>query len=142
MDFRNSRMVCAVFLSAATFCLSCDDAGDLKGGLAGTWKVTRTLVTEVEGLPNGYWDEQVWTFAVQGESATLSTEAGSVGGTFNGTWVFQTEYYDPRTGMPASIRIEIIGVDPLRGTLENTVYDPTGYRPPSTEAFELEGVRI
>lgn len=104
--------------------------------------MTRTLVTPVDGLPQGYTDQQVWTFTTSGETATLTTSAGSVGGKWAGaSWLFETDYNDPRTGMPAHLKIEIIGTAPLKGTLENTFYDPTGYRPPSTEAFTLEGVR-
>jgi len=116
---------------------------DLKQGLAGTWLVTRTLVTPVEGLPNGYYDQQEWTFTVSGEGSTLSTKDGSVGGSWNGgSWVFATSYTDPRFGVPAQLSIEIIGVDPLKGTLENKLLDPTGLRPPTLEGFTLEGTRL
>jgi hypothetical protein len=115
---------------------------EVQAGLAGTWRDTRTLVTAVEGLPNGYYDEQIWTFKTSGQNATLSTQDGSVNGAFNGTsWAFSAEYTDPRVGLPAKLSIEIIAVDPLKGTLENNVYDPTGFRPPSKEAFRLDGVR-
>lgn len=113
----------------------------LESGLAGTWVVTRTLVTEVQGLPNGYQDQQEWTFTTSGKSGKLTTAAGSVDGTYDGSWVFATEYTDPRVGLPATLRIEIIGVDPLKGTLENNLFDPTGARPPNKEAFRLDGVR-
>ncbi len=115
---------------------------EAQAGLAGTWRVTRTLVTAVEGLPNGHYDEPIWTFETSGQNATLSTQDGSVNGTFNGaSRVFAADYTDPRVGLPAKLSIEIIGVDPLKGTLENSLYDPTGFRPPSKEAFRLDGVR-
>lgn len=116
-------------------------SASLESGLAGTWVVTRTLVTEVQGLPNGYQDQQEWTFTTSGKTAKLTTAAGSVDGTYEGSWVFATEYTDPRVGLPATLRIEIIGVDPLKGTLENNLFDPTGARPPNKEAFRLDGVR-
>lgn len=117
-------------------------APNLQSGLAGTWLVTRTLVTAVEGMPNGYQDQQVWTFQTTGQKATLSTKDGAVDGSYNGaSWVFGAQYTDPRVGLPAHLAIEIIGVDPLKGTLENNLYDPTGFRPPSKEGFRLDGVR-
>jgi hypothetical protein len=128
--------VVALAAGASTSC-----SASLEGGLAGTWLVTRTLVTEVQGLPNGYQDQQEWTFTTSGKTGKLTSAAGSVDGTFDGTWVFATQYTDPRVGLPATLRIEIIGVDPLKGTLENNLFDPTGFRPPNKEAFQLEGVR-
>lgn len=118
------------------------NGGKLQSGLAGSWLVTRTLVTHVDGIPDGFQDQQLWSFSVSGSSATLSTTDGTVGGSWTGSsWLFETDYTDPRVGLPAHLKIEIIGVDPLGGTLENTLYDPTGYRPPTLEAFRLDGVR-
>jgi hypothetical protein len=107
-----------------------------------TWVVTRTLVTPVVGLPQGYRDQQLWRIAITGSSATLTTQDGSVNGTLVGSsWVFETNYTDPRVMLPAHLKIQLIGMSPLMGTLENTLFDPNGFRPPSTEAFRLDGVR-
>ena len=116
--------------------------GNIKDGLAGKWTVIRTVVTEVPGLKPGYYDTSTWTFVVNGNDAELKTDAGSIKGSFTGTsWVFSGQGTHPQTGQGISVKVEIIGVDPLKGTNEITFYDPYGYRPPSTEAFVIEGSR-
>jgi hypothetical protein len=44
-------------------------------------------------------------------------------------------------GSNRTLRIELIGVEPHKGTLDNTLYDPNGYVAPTLEAFTLYGVR-
>lgn len=119
------------------------ESGDLRGGLAGSWQVVRTLVTANPDFPNGYQDTQLWTFAVTGDAATLSTGAGSINGSFNGSiWVFSVQGYDPLTSLPLTVTVTIIGVDPLKGTNETLIHDPTGARPDTREAFTIEGTRV
>jgi hypothetical protein len=139
-DTRSLRAVVA----ALTVMLGGCGGGDLKNGLAGTWLVTRTLLTEVPGLPKGYYDQQQWSFTVAGDQATMGTAAGNMQGQWRGSsWYFDSgQYADPRTGQPAQTTFEAVGVDPLKGGLETKLFDPTGLRPPTSESFTVEGSRI
>ncbi len=141
----------AIILLVFSF-ISCQDdnpaAADLKTGIDGTWLVTRTLVTPSNDFPKGYKDQQVWTIKTNGETATLTTDAGTmngqwtVSGNFNFShWYFEYEGPDPRTGFQIKILIEIIGASPLKGTNETYVWDQYSGRYLLSDSFECEGVR-
>lgn len=131
---------------------SCKDSStnptDLKSGIAGTWIVTRTLVTYNPDFPNGYQDVQEWTFTVNENNATLTTSIGSMNGEWKSSqnfnynhWVFEAQGIDPRTGLTIKIIVEIIGVDKLKGTNETYWYESMNGRWILSDSFTIEGKR-
>lgn len=123
---------------------------NLKTDVVGTWLVTRTLVTPNHDFTNGYADQQTWTIAVSGETASLSTEAGTINGTWVQStatygyshWYFEWEGADPRTGYQIKIIVEIIDIDPFLATNETYYWDIYGSQFLLLESFGCEGVKI
>jgi len=107
---------------------------NLKADIVGTWVVTRTLVTPNQDFTNGYTDQQAWIIAVSGETATLTTNAGTINGAWVNTtptygyphWYFEWEGQDPRTGFHIKIIVEIIDIDPFLATNETYYWDIYG----------------
>lgn len=132
--------------------LSCGDnatSPDLKTDIAGKWLVTRTLVTPNPDFPNGYQDQQEWTIAVQGETAALTTVAGTINGAWTSSdnfsykhWVFTYEGPDPRTGTQIKLVVELISAGPLKGTNETYYWDPFASRFLLAESFSCIGQKI
>lgn len=126
------------FLAVSLLCLfflaSCSDdesSANLKDDIYGEWLVTRTLVTPSNDFPNGYQDQQNWTFTKTGDVPTLTTSAGSVQGVWKSSstwasphWVFEAEGTDPLTSMNIKVVVEIIGISPMKGTNETYYRDP------------------
>ncbi len=122
---------------------------DLKTGVVGTWLVTRTLVTPNQDFTNGYQDQQTWTIATSDETASLTTDAGTIYGTWaisanfpDPHWYFEYEGSDPRTGYQIKIIVEIIDIDPFLATNETYYWDIYGNQYLLLESFGCEGVRI
>ncbi len=141
-----------LFLILLTF--SCSDnstntPADLKNGAAGTWLVTRTLVTPSTDFPAGYQDQQQWTITVNGESALLTTKDGSINGTWRSSqsfpslhWVFEVTGTDPRFGTQIKIVVEVISTSPFKGTNETYYYDPYSGSYLISDGFSITGTRI
>jgi hypothetical protein len=132
--------------------VSCGDdnpaSPDLKTGIDGTWLVTRTLVTPSKDFPAGYKDQQTWTIKTNGETATLTTTAGTIDGKWTSSanftyshWYFEYEGPDPRTGMQIKIVIEIINAGPFKGTNESYFWDPYSSRFLLNDSFSCTGVK-
>lgn len=87
----NSTIIFTIIILAIFSCKknSTEPKLDQQTDAVGTWLVTRTLVTPNQDFTNGYADQQTWTIAVSGETATLSTSAGTI----NGTGVQSTTTY-------------------------------------------------
>jgi hypothetical protein len=132
--------------------VSCNDNGTNTPvdhfDLTGSWLVTRTLVTPSTDFPNGYQDQQTWTFTKNGDVCTLTTSAGSVTGEWKSSsvysqphWVFDISWYDPTYGIYSRVVVEIINNNPLKGT------DDTYYKDPSTgiwlllDSFSIAGIK-
>lgn len=115
---------------------------------AGTWTVTRTMVTQNPDFPNGYQDIQVWTIAVNGTNGTLTTPAGTISGSWKTSANFSTEHWvfeyigpDPRTGFQIKVLVEIIGASPLKGTNDTYTYDSWNNLWLLGDSFRIEGVK-
>lgn len=128
--------------------VSCTDESADKFDIVGSWLVTRTLISGSTDFPDGYQDQQVWTFTQNGDSVTLSTTAGSVAGVWQSSqtwgsphWVFDTSWEDSATGMSYRVLVEIIGIDPLKGTNESYVLSPYSGAWELLDAFQIEGER-
>lgn len=151
MKSSNRYLTVLLLVIISVFFLSCSNdptSPNLKSGLAGTWLVTRTIVTPTPDFPAGYQDIQTWTFTVNGDQATMSTTAGSMNGTWGKStdfnydhWIFEAIGPDPRTGFQIKIRVEIINVDKLKGTNETYNWDAYSSRYLIADAFSIEGVR-
>jgi hypothetical protein len=138
-----------ILLAPLVLFISCgDDANgpDLKTGIDGTWLVTRTLITPSTDFPNGYQDQQTWTIKTTGETATLTTQAGTINGTWAASdnfpdkhWYFVFEGQDPRTGFPIRITVEIIGASPLKGTNDTFNWDQYLQKYTLADSFKCEG---
>lgn len=123
---------------------------DLQADAVGTWLVTRTLVTPNQDFTNGYADQQTWTIAVSGETATLSTSAGTISGIWIQStatygyphWYFEWEGQDPRTGSYIKIIVEIFDIDPFLATNETYYWDIYSQQYFILDSFACEGVRI
>ncbi len=116
--------------------------------LSGTWLVTRTMVTSNPDFPNGYQDQQSWTFTKNGDGCTLTTSAGSVAGEWKSSsvysqahWVFDISWYDQTYQIYSRVVVEVINNSPFKGT------NDTYYKDPSTgiwlllDSFSLAGVK-
>lgn len=141
-----------LFLASILLFASCSKdnptSPSLKTGLAGTWIVTRTIVTPTVDFPNGYQDIQEWKFTVNGETAVITTSAGSMNGTWTKSkdfnydhWLFEATGTDPRFGTQIKVRVEIINVDKLKGTNETYYWDASLSSFVISDAFSIEGVR-
>jgi len=149
----SNRYLTALLLVISTFLfLSCSSdnptSANLKTDLAGTWLVTRTIVTPTADFPAGYQDQQTWKFTVNGDQATITTSAGSMNGTWGKSsdfnydhWIFEATGQDPRFGTQIKVRVEIINVDILKGTNETYTWDAYSSRYLISDAFSIEGVR-
>ena len=141
---------------AVIFLTSCSDnpsSPDLKTGIAGTWLVTRTLVTPSKDFPNGYKDQQTWEISTNGDAASLTVYAGGVNvGTISGQWTksqnfgydhwyFEYEGQDPRTGFQIKIIVEIINAGPLKATDETYVWDKYANMYTLSDSFSCEGAK-
>lgn len=145
----------ALILTIAAIAVLLNSCGDnatspnLQTEIAGKWLVTRTLVTPNPDFPNGYQDQQEWTIAVQGETATLTTVAGTINGVWASSsnfsykhWVFTYEGPDPRTGLQIKIIVEIIAAGPLKGTNETYYWDEFASRFILAESFQCNGSKL
>ncbi len=145
--------LCFLFIFLIYSCKK-DDPGpttpNLKTDIVGTWLVTRTLVTPNQDFPNGYADQQTWTIAVSGETATVTTDAGTINGMWVNTtdtygyphWYFEWEGPDPRTGYQIKIIVEIIDIDPFLATNETYSWDISSQRYLLLDSFGCEGAKI
>jgi len=122
---------------------------NLKTDVAGKWLITRTLVTPNQDFTNGYADQQTWTIAISGETASLTTDTGTISGTWASSttysyshWYFEWEGQDPRTGYQIKIIIEIIDIDPFLATNETYYWDIYGQRYLLLESFGCEGTKM
>lgn len=149
--FFNS-FLCLLFIFSVFSCKKNSTASNtpnLKTDVVGTWLVTRTLVTPNQDFTNGYADQQNWTIAVSGETASLTTDAGTINGTWASSvtysyphWYFEWEGQDPRTGYQIKIIVEIIDIDPFLATNETYYWDIYGQQYLLLESFGCEGVKI
>lgn len=147
------KSIFTLFLFSLITLISCSDesstpSGNLQSDIIGIWTVTRTLVSGSTDFPNGYQDQQAWKFTKSGDVVTLTTSVGSVNGVWKSTttyasahWVFDTSFTDPSTGMNYRILVEIIGVNPLKGTNESYIQDIYTGAWTLLDAFSIVGVR-
>jgi len=140
-----------IILFVSILFLSCSDSStnsNLKTDISGDWVVTRTLISGSSSFPQGYQDVQNWKFTTNGNSATLTTTAGSINGSWktssnfaNEHWVFEAQGNDPLTSLPIKIIVEIIAVNKLKGTNETYYYDSMNQMWLLLDAFSIEGVK-
>lgn len=141
-----------VYLSAVLMLfllMSCDNGSANKFAIVGSWLVTRTLISGSTDFPDGYQDQQVWTFAQNGDTVALSTTAGSVAGVWQPSqtwasphWVFDASGKDATTGMSFRVVVEIIGIEPFKGTNETYMLSPYTGAWEILDAFQVEGERM
>jgi hypothetical protein len=141
-----------LFIAVLLTFSSCSDnpaSANLKTDLAGSWNVTRTIVTPSADFPNGYQDQQLWSFTVNGNTATITTSAGTMNGVWDKStdfnydhWIFEATGTDPRFGTQIKVRIEIIAVDKLKGTNETYFWDPYSSGFMLSDAFSIVGDRM
>lgn len=138
----------------SVFVYSCKDNStntptDAKSGLTGTWLVTRTLVTPSQDFPQGYQDQQEWSFTTNGSNATITTKDGSMNGSWTSSqdfanlhWVFEAEGTDYRTGLYIKVVVEITSVSPLKGTNVSYYYDSYNSMWVILDGFTVVGTKI